>query len=524
MSFTDNIRNIEKVKQDLREYCEKVVIPKYDGKYKDFSLEELYNVIEYSLLLAEDLYLDANLAYVIAVYHQMSFVEAYDTNTDNNFDTMTIVKNDQHLLGYFTHEEVDIIASAVKENEGENDSQRVFTSLYSKVISDADAIGTVKAELLISKTWRKFFDKGTTNKEVFDLMYEYLKANYSSFGNFKLVLKASYELVKSEWNRTKRILDKEKDVLLILQNLLRFSVVKKKDDETLNGLVRTKAKEILADNPLEDPSQLEDDDEINMDDIFGEGLDIVFTEATAGKTNRQKAEALIFKVLLLLDKTGVNVRKYKEFFGKMSDEQFDKYMKNFLKDEDENFYLEILPNKNEPTLKQIKSALDVLKVPTDEYVFLRHEGHKDDPIRTAYKVPVGYITIKRVQQILSKKNTYSLDIAQRNMKTGQVTGHDKIARISDIESYSLVAIGAESALKEFLGPRADNSTAKTDMYKDINMYGYSYLKDMGQDITENQTLNTLYVFLMGAGLGNDLLKEDGTIEEILQGKINKLKK
>jgi hypothetical protein len=31
------------------------------------------------------------------------------------------------------------------------------------------------------------------------------------------------------------------------------------------------------------------------------------------------------------------------------------------------------------------------------------------------------------QQMLSKKNTYSLDINKRNMKTGQVTSDDKIA-------------------------------------------------------------------------------------------------
>jgi hypothetical protein len=101
------------------------------------------------------------------------------------------------------------------------------------------------------------------------------------------------------------------------------------------------------------------------------------------------------------------------------------------------------------------------------------------------------------------------------MKSGQVTGDDKVARISDIESYSLVAIGADAALKEFLGARADNAAAKTDMYKDISMFGYTYLKDMSRDITENQTLNTLYVHLMGAGLANDLLKDDVDLEALL---------
>jgi hypothetical protein len=511
MSFTDNLRNIEKVRHDLRVYCEDTIIPKYMQDYEDFDLEHLYSTIEYSLLLAEDLYLNYNMAYAVAVYHEAS----YNEKDANNFDTMVLIKSDSYLPNFFTIEEINLIASACKEHEGENKEHKTFSSLYSKVIADADAIGTLKAEMLIKKVWHDHFDKAETNIELFNLTYDYLKEHYGAFGKFKLILKASYALVKDEWNRTKRIIDVKDDVLLIVNNLIKFSAIKRKNDDTLNGLIKTKPKEVLADDPYQEPEELE---------TIEEDLDIVFTEATATKSNRQRAEALIYKVLNVLDKSGINVRKYKEFFGKMTDEQFDKYMKGFLKDEEENFYLEILPNKNEPTLQQIKGALDILKVPTDEYVFLRHDGHKDDPIRTAYKVPVGYITIKRVQQILSKKNTYSLDIAQRNMKTGQVTGHDKIARISDIESYSLVAIGADSALKEFLGPRADNSTAKTDMYKDINLYGYSYLKDMGQDITENQTLNTLYVYLMGAGLGNDLLKEDGSMEEILQGKLNNLRK
>jgi hypothetical protein len=523
MSFTDNIRNIEKVRYDLRHYCESHIIPQYNTKYEDFDLEHLYGTIEYSLILAEDLYLNYDLCYTIAVYHEMT----YNTKDENNFDTLVLVKSDEFIGNFFTSEELEIIASATKEFEGESREHRIFTSLYSKVIADADDISNMNAEFLIKKTWKKFFNKANTNIEVFNLLCDDLKETYGTFGDFKLLLKASYDLVKNEWNRTKIILGEKRDIVLIVLNLIKFSAIPRKDDKTLSKLVRLGEKEAVADSkPAMNPEELKDNDndEFEFKDeslLDDSSLDIIFTEATTQSPKRKKAEALIYKVISTLDDTGVNLKKYKSFFGAMSDEQFDKYMKKFLKDEDENFYLEILPNKNEPSLKQIKQALDTLGVPSDEYVYLRHEGHVDDPIRTAYKVPVGYITIKRVQQTLSKKNTYSLDIAQRNMKTGQVTGHDKIARISDVESYSLVAIGADSALKEFLGPRADNSTAKTDMYKDISMYGYTYLKDMGQDITENQTLNTMYVYLMGAGLGNDLLKEDGTMEEIIQGKINR---
>jgi hypothetical protein len=73
----------------------------------------------------------------------------------------------------------------------------------------------------------------------------------------------------------------------------------------------------------------------------------------------------------------------------MSDEAFDKFMKKFLKDDEENFYMEILPYKNEPVLEDIVEAAKYLEVPLDEYVYYRHDGNALDPLRSKYKVPVG---------------------------------------------------------------------------------------------------------------------------------------
>ena len=56
------------------------------------------------------------------------------------------------------------------------------------------------------------------------------------------------------------------------------------------------------------------------------------------------------------------------------------------------------------------------------------------------KVPCGYCTIKRVQQILSKKNHYATDIDDRSLKTGDVKSESKVAAISEPETYALAAI------------------------------------------------------------------------------------
>ena len=283
-------------------------------------------------------------------------------------------------------------------------------------------------------------------------------------------------------------------------------------DKNKYNLVSTEISEMFEEHLIEFITENKKNNFIKLFDRYKNDNSLLLNESILEEetktisSKRKKAENLIYKVISSLDKSNENTNYYKSLFGKMMDEQFKRYIKKMENDEDENFFIEVLPNKNEPTLKDIKEALNILNVPLDEYVYYRHDGHEKDPIRTRYKVPVGYLIIKRVQQFLSKKNTYSLDISQRSMKTNQVTGKSKISRISDGDNNALSAIGADFALKEFMGPRADSSDAKIDMYRDISLYGYVYQKDLSNNLNEKQTLNTVNVYLTGAGFETDLLE------------------
>lgn len=52
-------------------------------------------------------------------------------------------------------------------------------------------------------------------------------------------------------------------------------------------------------------------------------------------------------------------------------------------------------------------------------------------------------------------------------------------------------MGADSALKEFLGPRADNKDSKIEMYQRISEDGYLSLNDLSNNIESSQTINTV---------------------------------
>jgi len=107
--------------------------------------------------------------------------------------------------------------------------------------------------------------------------------------------------------------------------------------------------------------------------------------------------------------------------------------------------------------------------------------------------------------MLMKKNSYSLDIDQRSQKTNQLSGDDKVARITEAENYALSVYEADESLKEFLGPRADDSVAKTAMYKQIMTEGYCKLEDLPNDVANKYTLNTVDTYLIGAGIMSDLV-------------------
>ena len=160
--------------------------------------------------------------------------------------------------------------------------------------------------------------------------------------------------------------------------------------------------------------------------------DTTILNEASSNNKRAKVTKLILDSISIVDRSGLNVEKYKKFFESMNDTEFKKYMDDFTKDPDKNFYLELLPNKSEPTIYDIEKLLKKLNIPKEEYVYYRDNGFKDNPIRSRELCSVGYVNVRRLQQILSKKNTYSLDIDNRNTKTGQVSGDAKIARISDL--------------------------------------------------------------------------------------------
>jgi len=211
-------------------------------------------------------------------------------------------------------------------------------------------------------------------------------------------------------------------------------------------------------------------------------------------------------VIDILDPSGDNSKLYHNLFDKMSDKEFDKYIKEFFEDEDQNLYLEIVEFERDLTLDNIFKCSEFMKVPLFENVCVPYLTYDMNNIPvTPEPVPVGYIHIKRMQQTILKKNSGSIEIKKRNPKTGQVTNEDKNARNTDVETFSMIALGAEKALSEFMGPKADNMKAKNEMNNQISKNGYTSLEELSNEPEDKVALNTLDVYFAMQGLRTNLV-------------------
>lgn len=220
---------------------------------------------------------------------------------------------------------------------------------------------------------------------------------------------------------------------------------------------------------------------------------------------RKRIEATVLEVFEKLDKTGENAARYKKMMAEMSNEQFEKWLQWFRASDDNHFYLEVTPYHSEPTLDQIEAAAKIVGVPLHQYVYFKHDGAQENPVRSRVRVPVGYLHVRRLQQILSKKTSYSTEASKRNQITGQLSGDSAVGRLADEEAYALKTVGANSVLKELLGPRADNRDKRLQLYQAIEQDGYVQYANLTGDSKNQPGLNYMDSLLIAAGLKSDIV-------------------
>lgn len=223
------------------------------------------------------------------------------------------------------------------------------------------------------------------------------------------------------------------------------------------------------------------------------------------KKQRKDVEMMIYKVMDILDPTEQNSNWYKAKFNKMSDNQFLEYFKQEWPIKFQAKVFEV-----EPKMDQIVKALNFLNVPLMEDLYLPflYKNNEGKPVKTNYPALVVYVPMKKMKQFISKKNSMSTNIDDRNMKTGRLINKDKNGNTSDREMECLAVMGCTKTIRELSTYRADSLKAKTEFYSTINDKNMVSLNDVEVAVTDSVSRNSLNAFMIGAHIGSNLINID----------------
>lgn len=221
------------------------------------------------------------------------------------------------------------------------------------------------------------------------------------------------------------------------------------------------------------------------------------------KKQREEIETLVLSSMKVLDKSGTNTEYYKDLFARMSDNQFSNFIaKQF------PFKFHYKPSVVEPSMDDVTKALKYIGVPliekiTEPSVYINKDGV---PVNTK-ECLVVYIHHKPVQQFITKKNKWSMDTTNRDMRTGRLVGADKGAVTSDREFESMAVQSMDKTMREFYTIKADAMAAKNLANNIIGTTGMLRLDDIPIDKNDSLSKNLMSVYMIGAHLNSNIMNE-----------------
>lgn len=219
---------------------------------------------------------------------------------------------------------------------------------------------------------------------------------------------------------------------------------------------------------------------------------------------RLKAEELIYTIMDTVDKTHSNSDYYRKIFSEMTDDEFYKFFKRRLP---LRFHMDEF--KISPKMYEVVEAFKILKKPLFEKVNLPYiyTDNNGVPIQSKEAL-VLILHIKRMKQMLSKKNNASMHTAKRDMRTGLLSQEDKASKETDREFESLASYGLDSTIEEFRSVKADALQASNEMIATIVDKGSVSQNDYVLTRQDGIARNLLNTYLIGAGIHSSLIDTD----------------
>ena len=133
------------IRPDLQAYVEREILPRYDSFDAAHQRDHALLVIRQSLELAEQTGADAEMAYVIAAYHDTGLCEGRE---QHHIVSGRIIRADRNLHQWFSPEQIETMACAAEDHRASSD--RAPRTLYGRIVAEADRY--IHPESIIRRT------------------------------------------------------------------------------------------------------------------------------------------------------------------------------------------------------------------------------------------------------------------------------------------------------------------------------------------------------------------------------------
>ena len=178
--------------QQLVEYIESEIIPRYAGFDEAHRVDHARTVIEESLKLAgNDVNID--MVYAIAAYHDTGLCEGRE---NHHLVSGRIIREDGTLRRWFTEDQIETMAQAAEDHRASSDHEP--RSIYGRIVAEADRI--IDGETIVRRTIQFGLSHypELDRQQHWERMCAHLKEKYDYGGYLKLWIPGSSNAARLE--------------------------------------------------------------------------------------------------------------------------------------------------------------------------------------------------------------------------------------------------------------------------------------------------------------------------------------
>lgn len=174
------------ISNNLKEYIEINILPKYSQMDLAHQVDHVYNVIESSFIIARDYDVNLEMVYVVAAFHDLGLL--VDRKTHHLIGGQ-MLRDDLFVKSYFNEEEILTMKDAVEDHRAStSDKPR---NIYGLIISEADLFDTADKIIERSILYRMSSDEIDCDF-IYQEVKKHIEEKYGSSGYLHSWLKSDH--------------------------------------------------------------------------------------------------------------------------------------------------------------------------------------------------------------------------------------------------------------------------------------------------------------------------------------------